>query len=183
MPGRRTSTGFCQGGSSISLLWNQLSLIIEILTSFTVQNLNILKFLYQKKKKKGINPKQINHPFSSLNECENEEMFWYHFPKFSVTSTLSAKAFLYHKGLFSHLCLCKPLLTNHIVIGEKIKSLEQVSLRELSESSLLLENVSVSRNVIIQNLFNSEIQKGLFYHNSCHPNGPLDKKVLKCSAG
>lgn len=100
-----------------------------------------------------------------------------------MSSTLSAKAYLHHKGLFYHLCLPKLLLTNHIVIGEKIKSLEQVSLRHLSEFSVLLENVSVSRNVRLQSLFNSEIQKGLFYYSSCHPNGPLDKKVLKHSAG
>lgn len=110
-------------------------------------------------------------------------MFWYHVPQFSVSSALSAKAYLYHKGLFYHLCFCKLLLKNYIVIGEKIKFLEQVSLRELSESSVWLENVSVSRNVILQSLFNNLIQKGLFYYNSCHPNEPLDKKVLKCSAG
>lgn len=87
-------------------------------------------------------------------------MFWYHVPQFSESSTLSAKAYLHHKGSFYHLCLHKLLLTNHIVIGEKIKSLEQVSLRQLSEPSVLLKNVSVSRNVRLQSLFNSEIEKG-----------------------
>lgn len=104
-------------------------------------------------------------------------MFWYHVLQFSESSTLSAKDYLDHKSLFYHLCLHKLLLTNHIVIGEKIKSLEQVSPRQLSESSVLLKNVSVSRNVRLQSLFNSEIEKGFIYYNSCHPNGPLDKNV------
>lgn len=118
-----------------------------------------------------------------MEGSQSEEMFCYHVLQFSVSSTISAKAYLHHKGLFYHLCLLKLLLPSHIFIGEKIKSVEQASLRELSESSVLLENFSVSRNVRLQSLFNSEIQKSFFYCNSRHPNEPLDKKVLKCSAG
>jgi len=65
--------------------------------------MNILKFL---KAGKRFIPGNLTTLLFSRKESQSEEAFWYHVLQRSVGSTLSAKAFMYHKDLFCHLCLC-----------------------------------------------------------------------------